>query len=60
MMVMPAVDILDHNVVQLVGGVRGTEQLVLPDPVQVARDWVGERSAEAARGRPGRRFRQGQ
>jgi phosphoribosylformimino-5-aminoimidazole carboxamide ribotide isomerase len=42
MIVMPAVDILDHNVVQLVGGVRGTEQLVLPDPVQVARDWVGK------------------
>jgi phosphoribosylformimino-5-aminoimidazole carboxamide ribotide isomerase len=42
MMVMPAVDILDHNVVQLVGGVRGTEQLVLPNPVEVARDWVGK------------------
>jgi len=40
MMVMPAVDILDHNVVQLVGGVRGTEQLVMPNPVDVARDWV--------------------
>jgi phosphoribosylformimino-5-aminoimidazole carboxamide ribotide isomerase len=42
MMVMPAVDILDHNVVQLVGGVRGTEQLVLPDPAEVAREWVGK------------------
>ena len=36
MIVMPAVDILDHSVVQLVGGVPGTEQLVLPDPVEVA------------------------
>ena len=40
MRVMPAVDILDHNVVQLVGGVRGTEQLVLANPVEVAQDWV--------------------
>ena len=40
MMVMPAVDILDHKVVQLVGGVRGTEQLVMPNPADVARDWV--------------------
>ena len=40
MMVMPAVDILEHNVVQLVGGVRGTEQLVMPNPADVARDWV--------------------
>jgi phosphoribosylformimino-5-aminoimidazole carboxamide ribotide isomerase len=42
MMVMPAVDILDHDVVQLVGGVRGTEQLVLPNPVDVAQDWVSK------------------
>ena len=42
MMVMPAVDILDHDVVQLVGGVRGTEQLVLPHPVDVALDWVSK------------------
>jgi phosphoribosylformimino-5-aminoimidazole carboxamide ribotide isomerase len=40
MMVMPAVDILDHNVVQLVGGVPGTEQVLLPNPVDVAQDWV--------------------
>jgi phosphoribosylformimino-5-aminoimidazole carboxamide ribotide isomerase len=39
MMVIPAVDILDHRVVQLVGGVPGTEQVVLPDPLAVAQDW---------------------
>ena len=39
MMIIPAVDILDHKVVQLVGGVPGTEQVVLPDPVTVAADW---------------------
>jgi len=42
MMVIPAVDILDHRVVQLVGGVPGTEQVVLPDPVAVAQDWEGK------------------
>lgn len=42
MMVMPAVDILDRSVVQLVGGVQGTEQLVLPNPVDIAKDWVGK------------------
>jgi phosphoribosylformimino-5-aminoimidazole carboxamide ribotide isomerase len=42
MKVMPAVDILDHNVVQLVGGVPGTEQVMLPNPVEVALDWVGK------------------
>lgn len=41
MMVIPAVDILDHRVVQLVGGVPGTEQVVLPDPLAVAQDWEG-------------------
>ncbi len=39
MMIVPAVDMLDHQVVQLVGGVPGTEQVVLPDPLTVARDW---------------------
>jgi phosphoribosylformimino-5-aminoimidazole carboxamide ribotide isomerase len=42
MMVMPAVDILDHDVVQLVGGVPGTEQLILPNPLVVAQDWVSK------------------
>ncbi len=39
MMVLPAVDILDGRVVQLVGGKPGTEQIVLPDPMEVAKDW---------------------
>ncbi|MCU0860740.1 MAG: 1-(5-phosphoribosyl)-5-[(5-phosphoribosylamino)methylideneamino] imidazole-4-carboxamide isomerase [Methanomassiliicoccales archaeon] len=39
MMVLPAVDILDGKVVQLVGGKPGTEQIVLPDPLEVALDW---------------------
>jgi len=39
MRVVPAVDILDHRVVQLVGGVPGTEQVVLPDPLTAAMDW---------------------
>ncbi|MCX6650679.1 MAG: 1-(5-phosphoribosyl)-5-[(5-phosphoribosylamino)methylideneamino] imidazole-4-carboxamide isomerase [Methanomassiliicoccales archaeon] len=42
MMVMPAVDILDHRVVQLVGGVPGTEQVVLPDPLTTAKDWEAQ------------------
>lgn len=33
-------DILDHKVVQLVGGVPGSEKIVIPDPLQVARSWV--------------------
>ncbi len=40
MIIIPAVDIMDHNVVQLVGGVPGTELFSLPDPLQVARGWV--------------------
>jgi phosphoribosylformimino-5-aminoimidazole carboxamide ribotide isomerase len=39
MMVIPAVDILEGKVVQLVGGKPGTEQIVLPDPLEVAKDW---------------------
>lgn len=42
MKVIPAIDILDHQVVQLVGGVPGTEQIRLPDPVQAARRWQEE------------------
>lgn len=41
MIVIPAVDMLDHRVVQLVGGSPGTEQVVLPDPLAVAREWEG-------------------
>ncbi|MCL2143740.1 MAG: HisA/HisF-related TIM barrel protein [Methanomassiliicoccaceae archaeon] len=40
MMIIPAVDILDHNVVQLVGGVPGTEKIILRDPVEVAGSWI--------------------
>lgn len=40
MIIIPAVDVLDHNVVQLVGGVRGSERIVLPDPMKTAMSWV--------------------
>ncbi len=40
MIVIPAVDIMDHCVVQLVGGVPGTELFSIPDPLQVARGWT--------------------
>ena len=39
MKVIPAVDILEGKVVQLVGGRPGTEQIVLPDPLEVAKGW---------------------
>ena len=35
-MVIPAVDVLDHQVVQLVGGVPGSQQIVIPNPADVA------------------------
>lgn len=40
MIIIPAIDILNHEVVQLVGGKEGTEILKLPDPVSVAKSWV--------------------
>ncbi len=40
MMIIPAVDMMDHKVVQLVGGVPGSEQIVLDDPLLVAKSWV--------------------
>ena len=40
MLIIPAVDILDHRVVQLVGGVPGSEKIVIPDPMEVARSWI--------------------
>ncbi len=40
MQIIPAVDILDHRVVQLVGGVPGSEKIVMPDPLQVAGSWI--------------------
>ena len=37
---IPAVDVMDHQVVQLVGGVPGSQQIVMPDPLAVAGMWV--------------------
>ncbi len=39
MIVLPAVDILDGKVVQLVGGKPGTEKVCLPNPRDVAYNW---------------------
>jgi len=33
---------MDHKVVQLVGGVPGSQQIVMPDPVSVAEMWVSK------------------
>ncbi len=40
MMVIPAIDMLDHKVVQLVGGVPGSQKVVIDDPLMVARSWL--------------------
>lgn len=45
MRIIPAVDVMDHQVVQLVGGVPGSQQIVMPDPVEVAGMWI-EKGAE--------------
>ena len=42
MMIIPAVDIMDHRVVQLVGGVPGTERITMPDPVEAAGEWISK------------------
>ncbi len=42
MMVIPAVDVMDHKVVQLVGGQPGSQQIVLPDPMSVAEMWISK------------------
>ncbi len=39
MRVLPAVDMMGGKVVQLVGGVPGTEQMTMPDPVEMALRW---------------------
>ena len=39
-MIIPAVDILDRRVVQLVGGVPGTEKITIEDPVETAVSWI--------------------
>ena len=40
MRIIPAVDVMDHQVVQLVGGKPGSQQIVMPDPLKVAAMWV--------------------
>ncbi len=40
MRIIPAVDVLDHKVVQLVGGKPGSQQIVMPDPLKVAGMWL--------------------
>lgn len=40
MRLIPAVDVMDHKVVQLVGGKPGSQQIVIPDPVKVAQSWI--------------------
>lgn len=40
MIVIPAVDVLDHRVVQLVGGVPGSQRVDLPDPLETAMGWT--------------------
>lgn len=40
MKIIPAIDIMDHQVVQLVGGVPGTEKIKMPDPLSTAQSWV--------------------
>ena len=40
MIVIPAVDVLDHQVVQLVGGKPGSQQVIIPDIKETAMKWV--------------------
>lgn len=40
MRIIPAVDVMDHQVVQLVGGKPGSQQIVIPDPMKVASSWI--------------------
>lgn len=42
MRIIPAVDVMDHQVVQLVGGVPGSQQITMPDPMAVADMWVSK------------------
>ncbi len=42
MIIIPAIDIMDHKVVQLVGGIPGSEKIVIPDPMKVAEDWISK------------------
>lgn len=40
MIVIPAVDVMEHKVVQLVGGRPGTSEISVDDPFAVAAEWV--------------------
>ena len=42
MRIIPAVDVMDHQVVQLVGGVPGSQQITMPDPMEVAEMWISK------------------
>jgi len=42
MKIIPAVDIMDHRVVQLVGGVPGSEKIILQDPLETAGSWISK------------------
>ncbi len=42
MMIIPAIDMLDHKVVQLVGGVPGSQKVIIPDPLKVAESWISK------------------
>ncbi|MEP6779469.1 MAG: HisA/HisF-related TIM barrel protein, partial [Gemmatimonadaceae bacterium] len=42
MIAIPAVDLREGACVQLVGGEYAKEQVRLPDPAAVARDWVNQ------------------
>jgi phosphoribosylformimino-5-aminoimidazole carboxamide ribotide isomerase len=42
MIIIPAVDVMDHEVVQLVGGKPGSQQVVLPDILETAKGWVAK------------------
>ena len=44
MIIIPAVDVMDHKVVQLVGGIAEKKEIELSDPFAVAMSWV-ERGA---------------
>lgn len=42
MMIIPAIDMLDHKVVQLVGGIPGSQKVIIPDPLSVAEDFLAK------------------
>lgn len=42
MIIIPAVDMLDGQVVQLVGGELGSEQIKMANPFEIAKSWVSK------------------